>query len=95
MDESKPVASDEGVDHTVWVVGKDGHTVTCRISGEPGQEALQVLVDRDVYLDELHAVHGGAVGRAQTLLHGFEAHGWTPVATSGTLHEEPRPAAIE
>jgi hypothetical protein len=38
-----------------------------------------VLLDREVYLSEIHTVHEGAIARAHTLQHGFEAHGWTPV----------------
>lgn len=53
--------------------------MTCVILGEPGHEELQVLLDQDVYLSEIHTVHDGAVGRARTLHRGFEAHGWTPV----------------
>jgi hypothetical protein len=65
--------------HTVWVLTKDGHTMTCVISGEPGREDLQVLFDREVYLEEVHTVREGTIARARTLLHGFEAHGWAPV----------------
>ena len=64
---------------TLWVLGKEGHTMTCVILGEPGHEELQVLLDQDVYLSEIHTVHDGAVGRAHTLHRGFEAHGWTPI----------------
>jgi hypothetical protein len=53
--------------------------VTCLVSGEPGHETLRVLVDGEPYLEETHIVHDGAVNRARRLLHGFEAHGWTPV----------------
>ena len=70
----------ERVGETLWVLGKDGHTMTCVISGEPGHEELQVLLDRDVYLSETHTVHDGAIARAHTLHRGFEAHGWTPVS---------------
>lgn len=82
MDENKSKAGQDRVTRTVWVLGKDGHTMTCVIWGEPGREELQVLYDLEVYLDELHTVHEGAVGRARTLLHGFEAHGWAPVDVS-------------
>ena len=85
MAENKSEAGQDRAGHTVWVLGKDGHTMTCIISGEPGREELQVLFDLEVYLDELHTVHEGAVGRARTLLHGFEAHGWAPVGVSGPL----------
>jgi hypothetical protein len=64
---------------TLWVLGKDDHTMTCVISGQPGHEELQVLFDRDVYLSETHTVHEGAIDRAETLHRGFEAHGWKPV----------------
>ena len=82
MDESKSEAGQGRVTRTVWVLGKDGHTMTCVIGGDPGREELQVLFDREVYLDEVHTVHEGAVGRARTLRHGFEAHGWAPVDVS-------------
>jgi hypothetical protein len=64
---------------TLWILGKDGHTMTCLISGEPGHETLQVLFDRDVYLSEIHTVHDGVVARARILHRGFEAHGWAAV----------------
>jgi hypothetical protein len=64
---------------TLWVLRKEGHTMTCLVSGEPGHETLQVFFDRDVYLSEIHTVHDGVVARARTLHHGFEAHGWTAV----------------
>jgi hypothetical protein len=80
MEERQSEPDRQGVTRTVWVLAKDGHTVTCVIFGEPGREELQVLIDLEPYLDELHTVHEGAVGRARTLLHGFEAHGWTPVS---------------
>jgi hypothetical protein len=64
---------------TLWVLGKDGHTMTCVISGQPGHEELQVLFDRDVYLSEAHTVHEGAIARADALHRGFEGHGWTTV----------------
>jgi len=67
------------VTRTLWIVGKDGHTMTCRISGELGHEELQVFFDGDVYLDEIHTVHEGVLDRARTLHRGFEAHGWTTV----------------
>jgi hypothetical protein len=67
-----------GATRTLWVLHKDGQKITCMISGEPGHEELKVLIDREVYLSETHTVHDGAIGRAHTLLRGFEAHGWTP-----------------
>jgi hypothetical protein len=69
----------ERVTQTLWVLSKDGHTMTCVISGEPGHEELQVLLDREVYLSETHTVHEGVVGRAHILHRGFEAHGWVPL----------------
>jgi hypothetical protein len=63
----------------LWVLRKDRQSIACVISGEPGHEQLQVLVDGEVYLNEMHTVHEGAIGRARTLQRGFEAHGWTPV----------------
>ena len=70
----------EPVTRTLWIVAKDGHTMTCTISGEAGHEELQVFFDREVYLSEIHTVPEGAVGRARTLHLGFEAHGWTAVS---------------
>jgi hypothetical protein len=87
MDERKSETGQERTARTVWVLSKDGHTMTCAISGEPGHEELRVFYDREVYLEERHTVHDGAVARACTLLHGFELHGWAPVephAASGT-----------
>jgi hypothetical protein len=72
-------AGSERAGRTLWVLHKDGRSLTCLVSGEPGHEELRVLVDGEVYLDETHTVHDGAVSRARTLLHGFQAHGWTPV----------------
>jgi hypothetical protein len=69
----------EPLTRTLWILGKDGHTMTCVISGEPGHEELQVFFDREVYLSEIHTVHEGVVGRARTLHRGFEAHGWAAV----------------
>jgi hypothetical protein len=66
------------VTRTLWSLSKDNHTMTCVISGEPGQEELRVLLDGEIYLSEIHTVHEGAVGRAETLHRGFEAHGWAP-----------------
>jgi hypothetical protein len=72
---------DRGSDEarTLWVLGKDGHTMTCVVSGPPGHQELQVLFDREVYLSETHTVPEGAVARGDVLHRGFEAHGWTPV----------------
>ena len=62
---------------TLWELHKDGQKVTCLILGPPGHEELRVLMDSEVYLSEIHSVHEGALGRATTLRHGFEKHGWT------------------
>jgi hypothetical protein len=78
-EEDMPETGGEPVTRTLWILGKDGHTMTCTISGEPGHEELQVFFDREVYLSEIHTVHEGVVGRAHTLHRGFEAHGWTAV----------------
>jgi hypothetical protein len=67
------------VTRTLWVLCRDGQSITCVVSGEPGHEQLQVLVNGEVYFNETHTVHEGAVGRARALQRGFEAHGWTPV----------------
>jgi len=76
---------DERPSHTAWILSKDGHTMTCVISGESGREELQVLFDLEVYLNEQHSVHDGTIGRARTLLRGFEAHGWAPICVSEAL----------
>jgi hypothetical protein len=94
MEETK-AEEREPATRTLWVLGKDGHTMTCVISGEPGHEALRVLFDLEVYLDEMHTVHEGAVGRARTLFHGFEAHGWIPVPASTPPSPVQEPGAIE
>jgi hypothetical protein len=78
MKDEADAADAERATRTLWVLHKDGHTVTCVISGEPGHEELQVLIDREVYLSETHTVRDGAIGRSHTLQRGFEAHGWTP-----------------
>jgi hypothetical protein len=64
---------------TLWIVGKDGRTMTCVVVGTLGHEELRVLLDREVYLSEIHTVHEGTIGRADTLHRGFMAHGWTPI----------------
>ena len=71
-------ADSAGKTLTLWICHKDGHTMTCVISGTPGHEELQVLIDGEVYLSETHTVRDGAIARAHTLQRGFEAHGWTP-----------------
>jgi hypothetical protein len=85
MDDSKSAAGRDA--STLWVLGKGGGTMTCLLSGEAGHHQLQVLFGREVYLDEMHTVREGAIARARTLLHGFEAHGWAPVVVSPTLHD--------
>jgi hypothetical protein len=74
---------------TLWILGKDGHTMTCVISGEPGHEELQVLFDREVYLSEIHTVHEGLVARARILHRGFEAHGWAAVSEATNADLDP------
>jgi hypothetical protein len=68
------------VTRTLWILAKDGHTMTCTIAGEPGREELQVLYDREVYLSEMHTVPEGTMSRARLLHRGFEAHGWIEVS---------------
>ena len=70
-------AGGEQAVRTLWQLSKDGQTVTCLVVGEPGHEELRVLMDAEIYLSEIHTVHDGALGRATTLRHGFEKHGWT------------------
>jgi hypothetical protein len=62
---------------TLWTVRKDQHVMTCLIVEAPVGEELRVLVDGEMYLTEIHRVHDGLVGRANTLHHGLLAHGWT------------------
>ena len=64
---------------TLWILGKDGRTMTCVVVGTSGHEELRVLLDREVYLSEIHTVPEGTIGRANTLRRGFVAHGWTPI----------------
>ena len=52
-----PAGSERSLPARFWVLGKDGKTMTCVISGEPGHEELQVFLDADVYLSEIHTVH--------------------------------------
>jgi hypothetical protein len=68
---------------TLWILAKDGHTMTCTVAGEPGREQLQVLIDQEVYLSETHTVPEGTMSRAHLLHRAFEAHGWieAPEAT--------------
>jgi hypothetical protein len=63
----------------LWILGKDGRTMTCVVVDTPGGQDLRVLLDGEVYLSEIHTVHEGAIGRAETLRRGFEAHGWIPM----------------
>jgi hypothetical protein len=79
MEPEEPIKTRIEEAQTLWVVSKDGHTMTCALSGQPGHEELQVLLDGEVYLSETHTVHEGAVARGDTLHRGFEKHGWTPV----------------
>jgi hypothetical protein len=72
---------------TLWVLSKDGHTMTCVVSGRPGHEELQVLFDREVYLSETHTVHEGTIARAEVLHRGFEAHGWTALPANSPPQE--------
>ena len=65
---------------TLWILAKDGHTMTCTIAGEPGREELQVLFDREVYLSERHTVPEGTMSRASLLHRAFEARGWIEVS---------------
>ncbi|MEO8256905.1 MAG: hypothetical protein ABI868_06120 [Acidobacteriota bacterium] len=79
---------------TLWVLRKDAHVMTCVLSGGPGHRELQVLMDQEVYLNEIHTVRDGAIGRARTLLRGFEAHGWTPERVEKSIHgSDPPPGA--
>jgi hypothetical protein len=75
----------ERATQTMWILGKDGHTMARVISGEPGHEELQVLLDREVYLSEIRTVHEGVVGRARLVHRGFEAHGWAPVFAAAKI----------
>jgi hypothetical protein len=70
------------VTRTLWILAKDGHTMTCTIAGEPGREELQVLLDRQVYLSEIHTVPEGTISRARLLHRAFEARGWTEMPSS-------------
>jgi hypothetical protein len=80
------------VTRTLWILAKDGHTMTCTITGEPGREELQVLFDREVYLSEIHTVPEGTISRAHLLHRGFEAHGWVEVSEAARAEvDRPRP----
>jgi hypothetical protein len=79
MDGANTEMNGEHAPRTLWVLHKEGHSMTCLISGRPGHEELRVLFDCDLYFSEIHTVHDGLLGRARTLYHGFEAHGWTSV----------------
>jgi hypothetical protein len=61
---------------TLWTVYKDQHVMTCLIVEAPVGEELRVLVDGEMYLTEIHRVHDGLVGRANTLHRALLAHGW-------------------
>ena len=71
-----PAIHNGRMNETLWVLEKDGHTMTCTISGEHGHEELQVLYDQEIYLSEAHTVDEGAASRAELLRHGFERRGW-------------------
>jgi hypothetical protein len=62
---------------TLWTVRKDQHVMTCLTVEAPVGEELRVLVDGELYLTEIHRVHDGLVGRANTLHRGLLARGWT------------------
>jgi hypothetical protein len=62
---------------TLWTIRKDQHVMTCLIVEAPVGEELRVLVDGEIYLTEIHRVHDGLVGRANTLHRALLAHGWT------------------
>jgi hypothetical protein len=72
-DRREPALTNE----TLWTVCKDQHVMTCLIVEAPVGEELRVLVDGEMYLTEIHRVHDGLVGRANTLHRGLLAHGWT------------------
>jgi hypothetical protein len=76
-DGTETEAGGEPAARTLWQLYKDGQKVTCLLVGRPGHEELRVLIDSDLYLSEMHTVHDGALGRATTLRHGFEKHGWS------------------
>jgi hypothetical protein len=65
---------------TLWNLRKGGQIIRCLISDSSGHEELQVWIDNELYIDEVHTAHGGAGARAQTLRRGYEARGWTAVA---------------
>lgn len=62
---------------TLWTVRKDQRVMTGLIVEAPVGEELRVLLDGDVYLTELHRVHDGLLGRANTLHRALLARGWT------------------
>jgi len=68
---------------TLWRLQKNGHSIICMSSGEPGHEEMRVLVDNEVYFTELHTVHEGLIARAGVLQRGYEARGWTLSTPSG------------
>jgi hypothetical protein len=76
-----PETDGGAVTRTLWILAKDGHTMTCTIAGEPGREQLKVLIDREVYLSEIHTVPEGTTSRARLLHRAFEAHGWIEVGS--------------
>lgn len=66
-----------GFVETLWTVRRDQHVMTCLIVEAPVGEELRVLVDGEPYVSEMHRVHDGLVGRANTLRHALQARGWT------------------
>jgi hypothetical protein len=62
---------------TLWTVRKDQHVMTCIIVEAPAGEELRVLLDGEMYLTEIHTVHEGLIGRANTLHHALLPRGWT------------------
>lgn len=81
-DDAPEVTDGRAVARTLWILAKDGHTMTCTIAGEPGREQLQVLIDQEVYLSETHTVPEGTMSRARLLHRAFEVHGWIEVGSA-------------
>jgi hypothetical protein len=74
---TEPARRAPALTNELWTVRKDQHAMTCLIVEAPVGDELRVLVDGEIYLSEIHRVHDGLVGRANTLLRGLLAHGWT------------------
>jgi hypothetical protein len=70
---------------TLWTVRKDQHVMTCLIVEAPAGEELRLLVDGEMYLTEIHRVHEGLVGRANSLHRALLARGWTADNQSRSL----------